>query len=112
MRSVSLVVAVVALGYEAGALTRGTHMWRVPRTRLSEATRVGEVVESEEFSCCGHAWTLRLTPQGSRRCGVELRYAARDVGDAVDASFTLRSSGGGIVDGGLTFGSSVRTGRG
>ena len=86
------------LAAPAAALVTGSHTWRVPSERIAS----GEPIESEPFSCAGQTWSLKLSPRGPRRCGVELRYAANDVGDAVDAAFTL-SVGASSEEGGLTF---------
>ena len=74
------------LAAPAAALVRGSFTWRVPSDRLNQ----GEPIESAPFDCAGQRWTLKLSPRTGKRCGVELRYAAKDVGDAVDAAFTLR----------------------
>ena len=64
-------------------MVRGSFTWRVPSDRLNK----GEPIESAPFDCAGQRWTLKLSPRNNKRCGVELRYAAKDVGDAVDAAF-------------------------
>ena len=77
--------ALLVLAAPAAALVRGSFTWRVPSERLAP----GEPIESAPFDCAGQRWTLKLSPRTGKRCGVELRYAAKDVGDAVDAAFTL-----------------------
>ena len=57
----------------AAALVRGSFTWRVPSDRLVS----GEPIESAPFDCAGQRWTLKLSPRTGKRCGVELRYAAR-----------------------------------
>ena len=90
--------AFLILVAPAAALVRGSFTWRVPSDRLNQ----GEPIESAPFDCAGQRWTLKLSPRTGKRCGVELRYAAKDVGDAVDAAFTLRL-GSNTEEGGLTF---------
>ena len=85
----------------------GSHAWRVDASLLG-CQGPGEFVESPEFECCGHRWTMRLYPAGlsqrrAGRCGVYLRFCAEDVGDAVDAAFELAVGG----DGGPTFATGI-----
>ena len=75
---------LVVLAAPAAALVRGSFTWRVPSDRLNQ----GEPIESAPFDCAGQRWTLKLSPRNNKRCGVELRYAANDVGKQISLSLS------------------------
>ncbi|KAI3454300.1 hypothetical protein Pfo_010963 [Paulownia fortunei] len=56
-------------------MEKGSHEWVVENYSLHKGIGVNKAIKSEEFTACGHRWTIRLFPDGQQ-------VDAYNVGDA------------------------------